>query len=253
MQKLKVGDIKKFNKGGEEFVGVVVGHSHNGLSVITADGRQGNLYFTDNITYSATRLDPKLRSQLELIAEEKRKYDKMEEDYKKLAVAKEKQLEKVRAEISKVLAIQGKFGVRDTCDIFEKYLKKAHPNLCKKLLDDYSWEANNTPVGIWLQMRRSDYFDKWVSPNRYDFLYKEYDGQLMIHGETKQYKDLCKKYGNKDAQFTMGALKGKYQTEGKIYAGDKDSLTYMHTISILIPNDCMTESYIEKLVSTIKY
>lgn len=253
MKNLKFGDIKKFNLNGSEFVAVVVRANDKGVTLLNTDGLMRDFSLNDNIKYGATRLDPKLRGQLETIAEEKRKYDKMEEEYKKLAVAKDKQLEKVRSEISKVLAVQGKFGVKDTCRIFEERLKKVHPNLCKKLVDKYSWEAHNTPVGVWLQMRRYDYFDKWVSLSRYDFLYKEYDGQLMISNETKQYKDLCKKYGRDDANFTMNPLKGKYQSEGQISAGDKDSLTYSHTISILLPHDCLTENYIDKLVATIKY
>ena len=149
------------------------------------------------------------------------------------------------------------FTIEDLPKVFLNKLKKANPSLYKKLTREdskgYSWDVAKTPVGVWLNFRRSDYFEKWVSPNRYDFLYREYDGQLMISGETKQYKDLCKKMGKDDADFTMSDLKGKFKVEKGIYAGDKDTLTYVNTIYILLPYDCLTESYIDKLIATIKY
>ena len=255
MRNLKFGDIKKFIKGDSEFVGVVVKVGSNAITLINTDGKIGDLSFNDNIKYSATRLDPKLRTQLEKIAEEKRKYDRMEEEYKKLGIEKEKQLEKVRAEISKVLSAQGKFGVNDTCRVFQERLKKVHPNLCKKLVDNYKWEAYSTPVGVWMQMRRYDYFDKWVSDRSYDFIYWNYENILMLKDnyKTNQYKELCKKYSRNDANFTMSDLRGKYQSEGEIKPGDKDSLCYCHTISILLPPGCLTENYVDKLIATIKY
>ena len=132
-------------------------------------------------------------------------------------------------------------------------MKKNYPNLSNKLVQDYSWETCNTPVGIWMQMHRDEYFAKWASPSDYDFIYRQYDGQLMIANETKQYKDLCKKYSRKNVEFTMGDLNGKFKSEDRIQVGDKDTLNYSHTISILIPQDCMNEFYLDKLIATIKY
>lgn len=257
MEKLKFGDIKKFSKDGKEFVGVVVKVEPQSLIILNTNGNTERYPFSSGLTYGATRLDPKLRTQLELVAEERKKYDKMLEEIKKLEVAIDKQLEKIKKESSKLLEVQGKFRPEDLANIFLNKLKKANPSLYKKLTREdskgYSWDVAKTPVGVWLNFRRSDYFAKWVSVSSYDFLYKEYDSQLMISGETKQYKDLCKKMGKDDADFTMNDLKGKFKVERGIYAGDKDTLTYVNTIYILVPYDCLTESYIDKLIATIKY
>ncbi len=257
MQKLKYGDIKKFKKGEIDFVGVVVKVEPQSVIILNTNGNTERYSFSSGLTYSATRLDPKLRSQLELVAEERKKYDKILEDIKKLEVARDKQLDKIKKENSKLLEVQGRFKPEDLPNIFLNKLKKANSSLYHKLTRDdskgYTWDISKTPVGVWLNFRRSDYFAKWVSVNSYDFLYKEYDGQLMISGETKQYKDLCKKIGRDDADFTMSDLKGKFKVEKGIYAGDKDTLTYVNTIYILVPYDCLTDNYIDKLISTLKY
>ena len=257
MQKLKFGDIKKFSKDGKEFVGVVIRTEPQSIIVIDTNGNMERCLFTSGLNYSATRLDPKLRTQLETVAEERKKYDKLVENIKKLELERDRQLEKVRKEASKLLEVQGKFKPEELANIFLKKLQKANFSLYNKLTREdykgYTWETNKTPVGVWLNFSRSERFGKWVSPNSYDFLYREYDGQLMISGETKQYKDLCKKMGKDDADFTMSDLKGKFKVERGIYTGDKDTLTYVNTIYILVPYDCLTESYIDKLIATIKY
>ena len=257
MDKLKIGDIKKFKIGDKEFVGVVVGIGDKILEIIDLNGGMIEVPFNRPLSYGATRLDPKLRTQLETIAEINKKYDKLTDEIKKLELERNKQLDKMKKEISKLLEVQGKFRPDELANVFLNKLKKANPSLHKKLTREdskgYSLDVAKTPVGVWLKFRRSDYFAKWVSVSSYDFLYKEYDGQLMISGETKQYKDLCKKMGKDDADFTMSDLKGKFKVERGIYAGDKDSLTYVNTIYILLPYDCLTESYIDKLIATIKY
>lgn len=257
MQKLKFGDIKKFSKDGKEFVGVVVKVEPQSVIILNTNGNTERYPFSSGLTYGATRLDPKLRTQLELVAEERKKYDKMLEEIKKLEVLRDKQLEKIKKESSKLLEVQGRFRPEDLANIFLNKLKKANPSLHRKLTRDdakgYTWDASKTPVGVWLNFRRTEYFAKWVSVSSYDFLYKEYDGQLMISGETKQYKDLCKKYAKDDAVFTLSDLKGKFKVESGIYTGDKDTLNYVNSIYILVPYDCLTENYIDKLISTLKY
>lgn len=257
MQKLKLGDIKKFSKDGKEFVAVVIKVEPQSLILMNTNGNSERYSFASGLTYTATRLDPKLRTQLEIVAEEKKKYDKLVEEIKKLEFEKEKQFERVKKEASKLLEVQGKFKPEELPNIFLNKLKKVNLSLYNKLKREdnkgYTWDVSKTSVGVWLNFRRTDYFEKWVSVNRYDFLYREYDGQLMISGETKQYKDLCKKMSKDDADFTLSDLKGKFKVERGIYTGDKDTLNYVNTIYILVPYDCLTEGYIEKLVSTVKY
>ena len=69
MDKLKIGDIKKFKIGDKEFVGVVVGISDKILEIIDLNGGMIEVPFNRPLSYGATRLDPKLRTQLETIAE----------------------------------------------------------------------------------------------------------------------------------------------------------------------------------------
>ena len=70
---------------------------------------------------------------------------------------------------------------------------------------------------------------------------------------TNRYKELCDKYGAKDAKFTVGKLKGEFSNRQELQVGDKGSLCYHNCIGFNFPADCMTKVYIEKLVKSIKY
>ena len=82
---------------------------------------------------------------------------------------------------------------------------------------------------------------------------REYDGVLLIRSRTNKYKELCDKHSVKDVKFTMSDLQGKFENKQEFQVGDKGSLCYHNQKSINIPKDCITKTYIEKLVKTIKY
>ena len=254
MDKLKVGDIKKFLYKEEEIVGVVVTITDGEIQVCNEGGNLRRfLTYKYPLSYTATRLDPKMRDALERVAEAKKKIDKVDEDIKKLEELKQKKREDLDKELENLARVQGKLTVPLLVEEFKNALKKYHPNLYNKLSTDYRLDSYESPVGVWIQFNRYDYFDKWCNPSNYDFLQKNYDGSMYISHRTNQYKQLCEKYGAKDAKFTVGNLKGEFNNRQELQAGDKDSLSYHNCIAFNFPSDCMTKIYIEKLVKSIKY
>lgn len=257
MQNLKFKDIKKFLLSGEEKVCVVVDKTNNYVTLLSMDGLMGDVPINAPIKYSATRLDPKYRTQLEKLAELKRSEFDIDVKIRKLNVEKEKQKEKFDKELSKMMKERGVVASRHAAVAFKERLKKNRPKLYDKMFGEqgrYDDDAHVTPAGVWIQYTRYEYFDKWVSEGKYDFVDVNYEGYLEVSGvETKAYKELCKKYSKDDVKFTMSDLKGKFQSKSAISAGDKRSLVYSHTISILIPSNNLTTDYMDKLISTIKY
>lgn len=255
MDKLKVGDIKKFLYQDEEIVGVVVQiNTNEGEIHICNEGGKLRRFRTYRypLSYTATRMDPKMRDALERVAEAKKKIDKVDEDIQKLQELKEKKRADLDKELENLARVQGKLTLPLLVEEFKNTLKKYHPNLYNKLMNDYVIDAYDSPVGPWIHFDRYDYFDKWCNPSNYDFLQKEYDGNMFIRSRTNQYKQLCDKYSVKDAKFTVGKLKGEFNNKQELQAGDKDSLCYHNCIAFNFPSDCMTKVYIEKLVKSIK-
>ena len=210
-------------------------------------------FYRNELTYTATRLDPQTRADLEKIAEIRKRINKINSDVEKLKLLKQKELENLEKEKENMLHNLGSLSLRELPEVFKQILNKYHPNLCANLFEKYQLDCYDTPVGAWIAFDRYDYFEKWVSEKDYDFLMREYDGVLLIRSRTNKYKELCNKHSVKDIKFTMSDLQGQFKNEQELQVGDKGSLCYHNHIAINIPKDCMTKVYLEKLVKTIKY
>lgn len=256
MKNLKIGDIKKFHyvQGNRDFIGVVVNIDKYYVYTINTGGKESRWDFYKNeLTYTATRLDPQTREDLMRVAATKKNINKMTSDIEKLKNYREREQERLQKDIETMLHHLGNLSVQELPEVFKKLLGKSHANLCHDLFNNYQVDCYDTPMGVWLTFGRYEYFAKWVSDRDYDFLRTEYDGNMFISSRTNQYKELCKKYSKNDIKFTMSDLSGKFENEGELQVGDKGSLCYHHKISINIPKDCVTKPYLEKLIKTIKY
>ncbi len=256
MKNLKIGDIKKFHyvQGNRDFVGVVTDIDKYYVYTINIGGKESRWdFYRNELTYTATRLDPQTRADLEKIAEIRKRINKINSDVEKLKLLKQKELENLEKEKENMLHNLGSLSLRELPEVFKQILNKYHPNLCANLFEKYQLDCYDTPVGAWIAFDRYEYFEKWVSEKDYDFLMREYDGVLLIRSRTNKYKELCNKHSVKDIKFTMSDLQGQFKNEQELQVGDKGSLCYHNHIAINIPKDCMTKVYLEKLVKTIKY
>lgn len=253
MKNLKVGDIKKFNNGDEEFVAAVVEANDIGVTLINMDGykKTFDFYRCTRMSYSATRLAPEIREQFDKIVDSYKVYSRLLSDIEKMKALSEKKLDAVKKDIEKLQSIQGKFSYDKTGEVFLKYLSKVKPTVVKKLESDYRMDCSKTPVGVWLQFTRYEEIEKWANPHSYSFLYRDYE-TLRIGEKNNSYKELCNKHSKGDAKFELSKLKGDFRVTSELTVGDKDSLYYRNVISVLFPMDCLTEDYMKKLIKSVK-
>ena len=114
-------------------------------------------------------------------------------------------------------------------------------------------EFSDCGNGTWLSFSRWEDIEKWVNPLHYSFLGRDcYNDNLIVKEENREYKELCNKYSKGDINFELSDLKGSFSSKKKLMTGDKDSLYYVHRISILFPKDCLNEDYMTKLIKTLK-
>lgn len=254
MNKLKVGDIKKFNYNGEEFVGAVIKVDDEYVRLLNLDGYTKDFNRNNSeATYTATRLNPNIRERLENMVDLFKKYYKIEKDIHELKDLSSKVHNSIIKERDKLQELQGKFTFEKVGDVFLKYLTKANPNLAKKLKDKYEMEFSDCGNGTWLSFSRWEDIEKWVNPLHYSFLGRDcYNDNLIVKEENREYKELCNKYSKGDINFELSDLKGSFSSKKKLMTGDKDSLYYVHRISILFPKDCLNEDYMTKLIKTLK-
>lgn len=253
MNKLKVGDIKKFIWDGDEFVAAVINVGDKYVRLYNLDGYTKDFDRNNNeVTYTATRLSPEIREKLDKIVDLFKDYNKLEKDIYKMKLLRDEKHSSIVKESEKLRGLQGKFTFEKVGDVFLKHLTKANPNLAKKLKDKYKMEFSDTSSGTWLNFTRYEDIEKWVNPLYYSFLCRNYDESLKIKEKNKEYYELCDKYSKGDIKFELSNLKGSFQNDKKLVTGDKDSLYYCNRISILFPRDCLNEDYMKKLIKTLK-
>lgn len=104
------------------------------------------------------------------------------------------------------------------------------------------WESNI--YGNRIDFHRSCWIDKYIG-NKYDFTYREYDGELSIRDETGQYKRIKEQYRRelplKDAKL-----------EDYLTVGDKESLEYQQYYRVEFDgNKPLTKAYAKELADKV--
>ena len=253
MNKLKVGDIKKFNWNNEEFVAAVVNVTNEYVSLLNTDGYIKDFNRNNSeTTYTATRLNPKIRESLEKMVDLYKKSKKLEKEIYEMKSLLSETHSNLIKEREKLQGLQGKFTFEKIGEVFLRHLSKANPNLTKKLKEKYQIDFSDTSSGTWLQFKRYEEIDKWVNPSYYSFLSRDYEENLRIREKNKEYYDLCDRYSKRDIKLELGNLKGTFKNEKSLKTGDKDSLYYCNSIAILFPQGCLNEDYVERLIKTLK-
>lgn len=232
--KINVGDIKKFKTGNSdkfEISGVVLEKSYNSIVImdLTGDVKTLQYYIIKDIT--SVRLEPDVRARLEkigAIAKEKEKLIKQQEKIRQEKLVLDNKIEKQREYYMNSIGVMNK-------NLFINELSKSLRSKYDSIMDDYSISVYATVSGIQLSIEKDIDIVKYPRVEDYPFLYREYDGALMIYDDLPSYKQMVERYKNKgrELKITSKEVSGFEKKERRgLYMGDK-SLFYNHTISIM--------------------
>lgn len=117
----------------------------------------------------------------------------------------------------------------------------------------YGIEVSDNDFGKWAAFCSQQLFqlsyikeltEKWCSPDEYSFLYREYDGCLMIGSrENDQYKQMLKK-ASKELPIKANKKEG-------LYLGDKDIILYSAYYQVELKKP-LTKEYATEIAKKIK-
>lgn len=167
-----------------------------------------------------------------IILEEKKKYKlyleiiKLKESQKKVELQINKIDDKTKKLSNDIIKAQGFICECDFRNILHKEING--------LNNDYIIDVDiNSKKIININLRKNVELERWVKASEYDFLYEEYDGNILAVDDlenSRHLKSLSDKYFNK-----INVKKiGNYTIDGKLepYVGDKRTLYLMHIIDM---------------------
>jgi hypothetical protein len=221
---MKTGGIYKIKQKNEELVGVILesdiksGVSEGTVTMLTIAGEELKLRFDGSETISSPRLKPELRSILKLI---------YKEWAKKISLLKEK--EELVREINKQREVmeENLNQLVDSSDVFTT--KEFQEYYC---ISSYSRSKESNTFSVSVEKE----IEKYASPEKYSFLYREYDGNIFLSDMEElheRFNVTIPKYKTQELELKLKFVElKKVEPTGGI--GDKDTL---------MSGQCLTFSY----------
>lgn len=194
----KIVKISGADSWGREFttVGVVCAQREGSLrdrtvfSIIKTDGTLADsvaIMHNSDAKITATKIEPKLRAALKEAYKFKLKLDAFEEKYKK------ELQEHKNAFVSALNGVKENSNdltsfefIDAVVSLFEEKYPSSGDYYTKRFEAD-CWSPTEVTV------KQSQDVDKWANPEKYSFLYREYDNTIHVHYDSKSFKEFCER------------------------------------------------------------
>lgn len=174
----------------------------------------GTFRVEDNLKFSSVRIDEDLRKALTDFCKIKIKQD---EFLNRFTQEKRKHEDNVQSAINTVKERSDEMTSRDFVNVIRDLFQERYPSSGgwneQRYFDCHACSSTDVTVC------QCQEIEKYATPERYSFLYREYDGYLFVRGDCKEHDDFCRRY----APPVLPELK---RFESKVYAtlGDKNFL-----------------------------
>lgn len=249
---LKVGDIKQFElaMGGKVVTGIWCGQlRYNTQSpfILTLDGAYIPIQPNTLKDAKAVRLNPEIRANLEAVAMDIKEAHQLCVQQIKLS----QQILKLTAQVTnmeqkagnKMKAVRKSIGVMSPSE-FGEYIKSKIPRELQQKFEFHSskdrWDYRKRDYRIEYELDRDGVFefcavktyalDKYASPDKYQFLYEEYDRTLFVNEKHPDYATTLKKLRGEDIPIKNRV--GGLIDSSTMWLADKDFLHYTHRIGV---------------------
>ena len=243
MDKLNIGDIKKFSDG---TIGVIISIESNAYEVLQTNGK--SKYVSFDLSYVSPRLRPELRKLLEAIGQSKVDYENARKAVSKAYIEAGRKGDEFERLKKKLLTFDEMMDLSE----FKNLLIKQMGGVYDKLLgNDYLLSVNFSVHSLSVEFAKSSIVKKYASPENTPFLTREYDGSLLIERYAGSYADALKKWGSKCVTFNSASP--VYMSNSKdFYISDKNTLMFNHKVVFTMLDVDLSEKTISKFLSNIK-
>lgn len=164
---------------------------------------------------TSTKIAPELRIALKEAYKAKLKLDAFEEKYKK-ELASHKDF--LNSALISVKESSKEYSSSEFIDKVVALFDEKYPSsgdYYRKYFEADSWSSTQVSV------RQSQEIEKWANPEKYPFLYREYDNTIHIRSDSKSLKDFC----DRNAPRIIPELEKHCKVEVSASLGDKEWLS----------------------------
>jgi len=248
-----------------EFIGILVGNNNmddflaNSLyaynyQILSIDGTKYKVKESQIQQISTVKnVDNDIREMLNQYGLKRKQIDKKLNKMKKEAVNLLDDKKKDEDELmKKVVAKRGLLFP-------EEFRSKLYKKIKEKTRNEYDLYTSGSYLDNLINIDISKRIEKYATPEKYSFIYEEYDRSLQIGYDTPSYKKFIKKYDNKFNILSAKGLKelGKeygciINQSSELSVGDKNWLSYNFCLCIQFDKKfILNEDYLNKVVSII--
>lgn len=186
----------------------------------------------DNIKITSTKIEPELREALKGAYKNKVRFDAFEKKYRE-----ERELldVKMKESLKCVKTASGEMTLREFAEKVENMFCEKYPSTggyYSKYFSLSSYSSTEITMG-----QRQD-IEKWANPEKYGFIYREYDETLHIMYSSKEYERFCQN----NAPAVIPQLAKYCKTDVCAGLGDKGWLTAERTYTFAVKYGCTQKS-----------
>lgn len=178
----------------------------------------------NNAKITSTKIEPELRSALKNAYKMKLKLDAFKEKYSKELAMHEEALKGALKEVKENSNdLTSNEFIDAVVDLFRERYPSSGDYYTKRFEAD-CWSSTEVSV------KQSQDVEKWASPEKYGFLYREYDNTIHMRHDSKELKEFCER----NAPRVIPELAKHCKTDVSASLGDKEWLSVERTYTFPI-------------------
>lgn len=243
MEKLKIGDIKKFENG---VVGVVLEVMSRDYAVFTLDGK--TYHIPNTMSCVSPRLKPETRALLMEVGNAKIEYEKAREAVSNAYIEASRKGDYLKKVKERVVTAGQSMDLKQFKECLIHYLGNKYNKLVN---NDYSLKVRYSAGAVSVDIVKSKIVKKYVNPDNTPFVTYEYDNTLLIEWSSSAYSQALIAEGKKSLDFESSDSKVLFSETRDFSIGDKSSLIYNQRVSYTLLSGYLNEETAKKFAEGI--
>ena len=243
MEKLKIGDIKKFENG---VVGVVLEVMSRDYAVFTLDGK--TYHIPNTMSCVSPRLKPETRALLMEVGNAKIEYEKAREAVSNAYIEASRKGDYLKKVKECVVTAGQSMDLKQFKECLIHYLGNKYNKLVN---NDYSLKVKYYSGTVSVDIVKAKIVKKYVNPDNTPFVTYEYDNTLLIEWSSSAYSQALIAEGKKSLDFESSDSKVLFSETRDFSIGDKNSLIYNQRVHYTLLSGYLNEETAKKFAEGI--
>lgn len=244
MEKLKIGDIKKFENG---VVGVVLGEMMGGYIVFTLSGQEYCIPY--GTPFVSPRLKPETRALLMEVGNAQIEYEKAREAVSKAYIESSRKSDYLKKVKERVVTAGQSMDLKQFKDCLIRCMGSKYNKLES---GGYNLKVRYSSNVVSVNIVKAKVVKKYVNPDNTPFVSYNYDNSLLIEWSSSAYSKALIEEGQKSLDFESSNDKIAFGETREFSIGDKSSLIFNQRVNYTLLNANLNEETAKKFAESIK-